>query len=155
MSYNLEYFCVSVCGGMLYASSGFIRSPNYPRPYRHGATCVWVITVPTGNTIVVNVNDLDIEASSGCRYDHVLIRDGYNNSAPQIARLCNTNIPGRPIKSAGNTLYISFRSDGSINGRGFELRYTSGELHICKCCFTAAYVCFFVMLLNGVVILLI
>jgi len=116
----------ALCGGMLHAPSGFIRSPNYPQPYRHRAACVWVISVPIGNTISITVTDLDIEAHSGCRYDYVLIRDGYNNSAAPISRLCGANRPGRVIKSTGNFLYVSFVSDATINGRGFEFRYTSG-----------------------------
>ena len=112
---------------MLYGSSGFIRSPNYPQPYRHRATCVWIITVADGNIITFNVTDLDIEASTTCRYDNVLIRDGYNNSAAQIVRLCGTNRPVTLFKSTGNRLYVSFSSDATVNGRGFELRYTSGS----------------------------
>ena len=85
-----------------------------------------MISVPIGNTISITVTDLDIEAHSGCRYDYVLIRDGYNNSAAPISRLCGANRPGRVIKSTGNFLYVSFVSDATINGRGFEFRYTSG-----------------------------
>ena len=119
-------FIFSVCGGMLFAPSGFIRSPNYPQPYKHKAKCVWKIRVPIGNTITVNFTVLDIESSSGCRYDNVLVRDGYNDSAAQIVRLCGASRPTTVFKSTGHTLYIAFTSDTSINGRGFELQYTSG-----------------------------
>lgn len=115
---------------MLYASSGFIRSPNYPQPYRHRASCVWIIRVQAGNTITANITDLDIESGVGCRYDNVLIRDGYNNSAAQIARLCGSSRPSTLIKSTGNVLYVQFSSDATINGRGFELQYTSGEFFL-------------------------
>ena len=112
---------------MLYASSGFIRSPNYPRPYRNRAVCEWIITVAVGNTITLNVTDLNIETSTSCRYDHVEVRDGANSSAAFVTRLCGSTRPTSMIKSTKNVLYVRFRSDASISGRGFEFRYTSGR----------------------------
>ena len=111
---------------MLYSPFGFIRSPNYPQPYPNRATCVWVISVPIGYTISVSVTHLNLESHSGCLFDYVLIRDGRNSSAAQIARLCGTVRPTRVIRSTGNVLFVSFVSDGSITGGGFELHYTSG-----------------------------
>eukprot|EP00795_Rhopilema_esculentum_P014104 gene14104-5092_t len=111
---------------MLYSSSGFIRSPNYPQPYRHRATCVWVINVAVGNIISVNVTDLQIETSTACRYDNVALRDGTNSSAALITRLCGSARPSTLFKTTNNVLYVVFTSDASISGRGFELRYTSG-----------------------------
>eukprot|EP00794_Sanderia_malayensis_P003246 gene3246-3727_t len=114
------------CGGVLHAASGFIRSPNYPNPYRHNAVCEWIIHVEDGNTVTANVTDLSIESSTGCRYDNVELRDGSNSSTRLITRLCGTQRPTVIFKSTGSFLFVRFRSDLSVAGRGFEISYKSG-----------------------------
>ena len=112
----------------MHTPTGLMRSPNYPRPYRHDAECEWVISVLTGNTITVNISDLDLERHSSCRYDYLELRDGENRTAPLIARVCSSTLRRRMFKSTSNKIYIKFKSDSSLNGRGFEVTYTSGKL---------------------------
>ncbi len=119
---------LSVCGGVLHYASGFIRSPNYPNPYRHNAVCTWIIHVEDGNTIIATITDLAIESSTGCRYDNVELRDGTNSSARLIKRLCGTQLPTVTFKSSGSYMFVQFKSDQSVGGRGFELKYTSGKI---------------------------
>ena len=52
-------------------------------------------------------------------------------------KLCGSDLPS-PKNSTGNHIFISFRSDGSVNKRGVFLEYESGRfisqfiiLHIC------------------------
>ena len=111
---------------MLYARFGFIRSLYYPRPYHNDASCEWVISVPIGNIISISVRDLRLEDSGSCIYDYLIIRDGNSSSATQIARLCGKKRPRMRFTSSSNFLYVSFVSNSSVTGRGFELYYTSG-----------------------------
>lgn len=82
----------------------------------------------------MKVEDFDTETSTGCRYyDNVEIRDGVNSSsAASIATLCGKLRPKQTFKSTGRYMLITFKSDSSINGRGFKLKYTSGRenLHV-------------------------
>ena len=112
----------------MHTPTGLIRSPNYPRPYRHDAECEWVISVLTGNTISVDILDIELESHETCDYDYLELRDGESRTAPLIARVCSSTLRRRMYKSTSNKMYIKFKSDSSLNGRGFELTYTSGKV---------------------------
>jgi len=68
-------FCVAVCGGTYYTSKGTLQSPNYPDNYPNNKDCTWIISVPTGQQIKLNVTDFSMEGHSRfCHYDYLEIR---------------------------------------------------------------------------------
>lgn len=71
-----QYFLV--CGGNYYTSAGVIKSPGYPDEYPSNKDCTWIITVPPGQQIMLNITDFDLERYIGCRYDWLEIRLDYN-----------------------------------------------------------------------------
>jgi hypothetical protein len=74
---NVDYacFCLAVCGGTYFTSKGTLQSPNYPNYYPHNKDCTWIISVPTGQQIKLNVTDFSLEGRSGrCPYDYLEIR---------------------------------------------------------------------------------
>ena len=76
------------------------------------------------------MRDLNIENGNGdnstCMHDYLLITDGRSSSDTQLAKLCGSSRPNRVLTSTGTYMHVSFVSDGSGNGRGFKLHYTSG-----------------------------
>lgn len=62
--------CVSAaCGGFIELNAndppGYIRSPNYPQNYPQNIDCVWVVTVPNGESVRLDFEEeFYIEPSS-------------------------------------------------------------------------------------------
>ncbi|XP_071156308.1 cubilin-like isoform X2 [Mytilus edulis] len=126
--FSLTYAGVSAgpqCGGTLTDASGSVMSPNYPSPYNHDATCVWVISVHQGDQITLTFAAMDLEHHNDCQYDYVLVRDGSDENADLLGRWCGNEVPA-VLTSTGNNLYIEFRSDVSTAGSGFKADYTTG-----------------------------
>ncbi|PNF23973.1 hypothetical protein B7P43_G09286 [Cryptotermes secundus] len=111
-----------MCGGTYFTSKGILQSPNYPNNYPHNKDCQWIISVPTGQQIKLNVTDFILEGGSNCRYDYLEIRNGGSQMAPLIGRYCGTTIP-RSIPSLSNQLFLQFVSDNSGRQRGFRITW--------------------------------
>ncbi|CAB1340813.1 unnamed protein product [Coregonus sp. 'balchen'] len=111
------------CGGPIKAPSGEIHSPNYPANYPNTVDCSWTISVDVGHRVLFNFTDLDIELHSMCQWDHVAIYDGPSMSAPLLGQVCGQTRPS-PITSTQNTIFVRFRSDASLNHRGFAATFS-------------------------------
>lgn len=55
-------------------------------------------------------------------YDFVYIYDGPDSNSPLIGSFQDSKLPER-IESSSNTMYLAFRSDGSVSYTGFHLEY--------------------------------
>lgn len=99
-----------------------IKSPNYPQEYPSNKVCEWVITVPMGQQIQLNVLKFLMEKHSSCRFDGLEIRNGGTSSSPLIGKFCGTDDFNGTI-SFSNKLYLKFYSDASRNYEGFEIRW--------------------------------
>ncbi|XP_041486764.1 cubilin isoform X1 [Microtus oregoni] len=120
------------CGGYLVTGDTPVLffSPGWPGQYTNRADCVWIIHAPD-STVELNILSMDIEPQATCYYDKLIIRDGDNYSAQQLAVLCGRDIPG-PIRSTGEFMYIHFISDSSVPGAGFNAsvhKSCGGYLH--------------------------
>uniref|UniRef100_A0A8C1I6Q0 Cubilin (intrinsic factor-cobalamin receptor) n=1 Tax=Cyprinus carpio TaxID=7962 RepID=A0A8C1I6Q0_CYPCA len=118
----------SACGGLIELNDGdppgYITSPNYPSNYPQNIDCVWIITVPNGEAVQLDFeDDFYIEAHTGCMYDYIEIRDGPTSDAALMGRLCGNTRPSTQ-HSSGTTMYIRFRTDGSITHIGFKAKYS-------------------------------
>lgn len=69
---------------------------------------------------------IEFDTESCC--DHLYIYDGDSAKAPLIASLSGayTESPGR-FNSSQRFMYIRFRSDDTITGRGFVATYTTSS----------------------------
>ncbi|XP_067655872.1 cubilin-like [Haliotis asinina] len=106
------------CTTTLTASEGVITSPGYPENYINSLNCRYVI-VGDGDTkiITVELEELDLEATTNCAFDSLIIDDG--------PILCY------PITFSKTYVFqdrfvMAFRSDGSNTRRGFKIRYSIG-----------------------------
>ncbi|XP_045117385.1 cubilin-like [Portunus trituberculatus] len=113
------------CGGLLTGVTGGIISPGYPQPYSHLSDCYWTIRVSQGSFIQLHFTDMDLEPSNDCTYDFVEVRDGSTQHAPLIGKYCSQEQGIIAINSTTNTLWIRFRADTYINGRGFKATYVT------------------------------
>lgn len=119
--FRLEWY-VEGCGGKLYHPEGTLSSPNYPKRYPHAVTCLWEITAEYGQKIEVFINDLDIEHSSSCEFDFLSFSTdlSYNTT---IMKLCQSQQTPTVLTSDSHKLYVTFSSDDSNSGKGFNLTY--------------------------------
>ncbi|KTG45688.1 hypothetical protein cypCar_00000684, partial [Cyprinus carpio] len=106
------------CGGNLTGSSGFILSPNFPHPYPHSKDCDWLIAVNSDYVLSLAFISFSIEPN----YDFLYIYDGPDSNSPLIGSFQDSKLPER-IESSSNTMYLGFRSDGSVSYTGFHLEY--------------------------------
>uniref|UniRef100_A0A8C1SG25 CUB and Sushi multiple domains 3 n=1 Tax=Cyprinus carpio TaxID=7962 RepID=A0A8C1SG25_CYPCA len=110
--------CIAPCGGNLTGSSGFILSPNFPHPYPHSKDCDWLIAVNSDYVLSLAFISFSIEPN----YDFLYIYDGPDSNSPLIGSFQDSKLPER-IESSSNTMYLAFRSDGSVSYTGFHLEY--------------------------------
>lgn len=122
-------FYVSSCGGILTQPTGEFESPMHPQTYIANMECIWNITVEQNRVIELKFTLMDTEVCWRCECDGVEIYDGNNSSAPLIGRYCGRGLLPPLIKSRGNELYVRFKSDSGLHGRGFKAAYrtTLGE----------------------------
>nr|XP_020470999.1 cubilin [Monopterus albus] len=112
------------CGGTLTTESGAFSSPNYPLPYHPNAECYWNIRTSHGNQLLLSFSDFHLESSSGCSYDYLAVYDGNSSHAPELAKLCGSQLPST-INSSTHQLYVKLRTDSVINAGGFLASYTT------------------------------
>ncbi|XP_033761795.1 cubilin-like [Pecten maximus] len=122
--FRLEYI-FNGCGGYLMSPSGNFTSPNYPGNYPNHRVCEWLINIATGMRIELTLNDFDFETHSTCAYDGLEIYGGMDSASPLLMTLCHTQTQPQVYTATGNQMFIRFRSDISVPGRGFHASYRS------------------------------
>ncbi|XP_071787824.1 cubilin-like isoform X2 [Asterias amurensis] len=120
-------YVVNGCGGELTENTGSLSSPNYPNPYDHSRVCTWTITVDYGHSITLTITDFDVEASNDCQYDALNVYSGRDDSGLQLVSLCHSLSSPQTISTTGRYMYVYFRTDSSISGRGFSATYQSQD----------------------------
>ena len=50
------------------------------------------------------------------------MREGGDDEAPLIGRYCGNTLPSEHV-SSGNEIYVRFKTDHSVSGTGFRIRY--------------------------------
>lgn len=113
-----------------YQNPGFIISPNFGNGnYFKRLHCVWRIFAPNGYIIRLHFLQFDIEYESDCLYDALTITN--DNS---INTFCGQSKP-KDILSKTNTIMLTFITDHTMSGKGFNISYTTEnqtEIHINK-----------------------
>ncbi len=59
---------------------------------------------------------------SAYRYDYAEMREGGDDESPLIGRYCGDTLPSEHV-SSGNEIYVRFKTDHSVSGTGFRIRY--------------------------------
>ncbi|EPY78032.1 tolloid-like protein 2 precursor [Camelus ferus] len=141
--FQMQWF-IHGCGGELSGDTGSFSSPGYPNPYPANKECIWYISTVPGSSIQLTIHDFDVEYHTSCNFDVLEIYGGPDFHSPRIAQLCVQRSSENPmqVSSTGSELAIRFKTDSSVNGRGFNVSWRavpggcggvfqapSGEIH--------------------------
>ena len=114
--------------------NGSISSPNYPSSYGSSQDCSWRLYAPQGQKVLIYFTFLDLENCCSC--DYVQVFNGQDSYDGLLTKACNGSFPP-PVYSSSRYMYVKFKSDSSVEGRGFVAHYkvlsvVSGEKHLVK-----------------------
>jgi hypothetical protein len=68
-----------------------------------------------------------MEPHQECAYDHVVIYDGHTTDATTLGRFCGSKLP-HPVVATDNKMLLVFKSDASVQRRGFLAKHLTGKL---------------------------
>ncbi|XP_076766284.1 neuropilin and tolloid-like isoform X2 [Xylocopa sonorina] len=95
-------------------------SPNYPDNYPNNTKCTRILEAKEGMLLKLDFRDeFKLEESPDCRYDYLEVRDGQYGYSNLLGNFCGTNFPPE-ITSKTRHLWLRFRSDDSIEAKGFK-----------------------------------
>ncbi len=88
--------------------------------YWNNTNCDWLIAPDSVENITLTFTSINTQANA----DFISVYDGVDATAPLIGKYSGNQLPPT-ITSTGNRLYITFTSDGSEQGQGFDAYYES------------------------------
>lgn len=68
-----------------------------------------------------------MEPHQECAYDHIVIYDGDSTDAHTLGRFCGSKVPHHIIATS-NQMYMVFKSDASVQRKGFFATHSTGRL---------------------------
>ncbi|RWS30687.1 cubilin-like protein [Leptotrombidium deliense] len=113
------------CGGYFNYTQGVIKSPSFPNYYPSGKECIYTILTEPKNFIKLEFLDFGLEHSINCTLDFVEVRQRADNVESVLAKFCGETIPSKPVMTTSNQMIVTFKSDGSVQNKGFLANYTS------------------------------
>ena len=97
------------CGGHFSTPNGILTSPLYPESYQGDTECIYTISQPIDNIILMSFHSFDVASYSWdyfCAYkDYLEIRDGLSGTSSLLGKMCGNKIPD-PIQSSQNHLWL-------------------------------------------------
>ena len=111
---------------------------NYPASYDRQRFLI----VPEGHRVQITFETFELEQSENCENDYVEVREAYfekpyypveivaEYGAILSKPICGSTNPS-PIQSAGNMVWVQFRSDSNTTTtyKGFKASFTSSGIH--------------------------
>jgi len=79
-----------------------------------------------------------MESHQECAYDHIVIYDGDSPDSLTLGRFCGTKEP-HPILATGNQMYMVFKSDASVQRKGFLATHSTGTTFLIRCILAASF----------------
>lgn len=101
------------------SSGDSIESPEYPKKYQPNMDCKWTLEGPIGHNIVLQFFEFDTETN----FDTVQILTGgrTEDSAVSLTTLSGRqDLTDRLFVSASNFMIVKFKTDASVEKRGFR-----------------------------------
>ncbi|XP_030679232.1 CUB and sushi domain-containing protein 2 isoform X5 [Nomascus leucogenys] len=117
--------CEVPCGGNITSSNGTVYSPGFPSPYSSSQDCVWLITVPIGHGVRLNLSLLQTEPSG----DFITIWDGPQQTAPRLG-VFTRNMAKKTVHSSSNQVLLKFHRDAAAGGI-FAIAFSAYPLTKC------------------------
>ncbi|XP_063092103.1 CUB and sushi domain-containing protein 2 isoform X4 [Cavia porcellus] len=117
--------CEVPCGGNITSSNGTVYSPGYPSPYSSSQDCVWLITVPIGHGVRLNLSLLQSEPSG----DFITVWDGPQQTSPQLG-VFTRSMAKKTVHSSTNQVLLKFHHDAAMGGI-FAIAFSAYPLTKC------------------------
>ncbi|ELW48605.1 CUB and sushi domain-containing protein 3, partial [Tupaia chinensis] len=117
--------CEVPCGGNISSSNGTVYSPGFPSPYSSSQDCVWLITVPIGHGVRLNLSLLQTEPSG----DFITIWDGPQPTAPPLG-VFTRSLAKKMVHSSSNQVLLRFHRDAAMGGI-FAIAFSAYPLTKC------------------------
>lgn len=112
------------CGGTITSETGIIQSPGYPVMNHLNRDCEWIIQVPKGRRVTLEMLDFDLDSTIGLSEQGLAF---YNKLfVSNIGYLRGGNTPSI-IESSDNELMVFFWSSNPSLHRGFRAKFTSSK----------------------------
>ncbi|MBI2969081.1 MAG: Ig-like domain-containing protein [Bacteroidetes bacterium] len=86
--------------------------------YLENSNCSWLIQPVGANNVTLHFTNFDVENG----YDFVNVYDGADGTAPLLAAFTGSSLPP-PVSSTGNTMFVQFTSDYTVNSTGWDAYY--------------------------------
>ena len=71
-------------------------------------------------------DEFEMEPHQECTYDHIALYDGTTSESGFLGRYCGAKVP-HPIVAYNNQMFMVFKSDSSVQRKGFRARHTTGK----------------------------
>ncbi|MBS1557823.1 MAG: M4 family metallopeptidase [Bacteroidetes bacterium] len=117
------------CGGgtILSTPTGSFNDGSGSGNYGNNQKCYWFISPPCASSVTLSFSQFNTEQN----YDGIIVYNGWDNNATQLAAYSGTSIPSSVTSNTGKMLVI-FVSDYSYNMQGFTANYTSTGSAYCS-----------------------
>ena len=108
-----------------------LASPNYAYSYQNNKNCHFTITTGFSHLCVeIDFVTLDLEESHNCQYDSLSFYNGSTvDENKLVKRMCGNDPGQQPIKFNSSTITVQFKTDSSVVGKGFNLKF---QTVLCK-----------------------
>ncbi|KAL6107400.1 ovch2 [Pungitius sinensis] len=111
----------SVRDGRVTGSEGLLRNPALPGDhYDNNQLCVWSISVPPGNSVLLEFDHFDLESDPFCRYDRLTVSVGTRRP---VGIFCGGVLPGPVLLKNSQHATLDFSTDVDRAGSGFAIRH--------------------------------
>ncbi|MEQ8908193.1 MAG: CUB domain-containing protein [Vicingaceae bacterium] len=120
-------FCVPLT--TLTANFGNVNDGSGFQNYANNSDCAWLIQ-PTAPNVAVSFDlfNFNTEATN----DTLTIYDGPNASSPILQTLSGNLGNPAPIVSSGGDMFMTFKTNGSVRGAGWQGQYTTQTIPACS-----------------------
>jgi hypothetical protein len=120
-------FCVPLT--TLTANFGSLSDGSGGQNYADNSDCAWLIQ-PTAPNVAVSLDFFTFDTEAG--NDTVTIYDGPNASSPILRTLSGNLGNPNPIVSSGGSMFITFKSNGSVTDLGWNAFYSTQAIPACS-----------------------
>ncbi|XP_070324524.1 CUB and sushi domain-containing protein 2 isoform X1 [Odocoileus virginianus] len=117
--------CEVPCGGNITSFNGTVYSPGFPSPYSSSQDCVWLITVPIGHGVRLNLSLLQTEPSG----DFITVWDGPQKTVPQLGSF-SRSFAKKTMHSSSNQVLLKFHHEAAMGGI-FAIAFSAYPLTKC------------------------
>ncbi|XP_053208268.1 cubilin-like [Panonychus citri] len=125
-----------VCGGNFVANRYIlVKSPSYPEPYGANLTCNYnIYSEKISQIVAYQLESVDLPSNDNCSSGDYLAIYEYGQSGDLLTKVCGTRnyTEEDTISPQTNHLFMVFKSDSEIAGKGFKIWLTYGKDDDCN-----------------------